>query len=191
MKQNTAQQILDAAQSIVRNRGYSAFSYADIAQQIGIRKASIHYHFPSKDYLVRELVKQYRELMERKCFGMEQQKVTPQEQLREFVNLYRDGLRDNQICLCGMLTADFAVLHPDIKVELQAFFVAIESWLAKLLQRGNEAQAWNSNQSVELEAKTIIAMLQGTQLIARAADNSIVAFESITEGFLKQKLENR
>ncbi|NEP24379.1 TetR/AcrR family transcriptional regulator, partial [Moorena sp. SIO3I6] len=98
MKQKTAQQILDVAQSMVRNRGYSAFSYADISKEIGIRKASIHYHFPSKDDLVKELVKRYQKNLARKCFEIEQQETTPQAQLREFVNLYRDGLQDNKIC---------------------------------------------------------------------------------------------
>ena len=191
MKQNTAQQILDVAQSMVRNRGYSAFSYADIAKQIGIRKASIHYHFPSKDDLVRELVKRYREVLERKCFQIEQQKTTPQEQLKAFVNLYRDGLQDNQICLCGMLTADFVVLNSEIQGELQSFFSLTESWLARLLQRGCEAKAWECDRSFELEAKAIIAMLQGAQLLARAAENSSEAFDRITEGLLKNKLAKK
>ncbi|MDJ0650185.1 MAG: TetR/AcrR family transcriptional regulator [Calothrix sp. MO_167.B12] len=190
MKQNTAQQILDTAQSMVRNRGYSAFSYADIAKQIGIRKASIHYHFPSKDNLVKELVKRYREILERKCFHIEQQEITPQEQLREFVNLYRDGLQDNQICLCGMLTADFVVLNSEIQAELRSFLAVNQSWLTRLLQRGREAGVWECGESVEFEAKTILAMLQGAQLVARVADNSIEEFDRITEGFLKNKLGN-
>ena len=188
MKQKTAQQILDVAQSMVRNRGYSAFSYADIAKEVGIRKASIHYHFPSKDDLVKELVKRYQELFSRKCQIIEQQSITPQEQLREFVNLYRDGLQNNQMCLCGMLAADFYVLNPHIQAELNNFFCVTESWLAKLLQRGNESGVWKCTQSLEWEAKSIIAMLQGTQLLARTADNSVEAFDQITEAFLKEKL---
>ena len=188
MKQKTAQQILDVAQSMVRNRGYSAFSYADIAQEVGIRKASIHYHFPSKDELVKELVKRYQEIFSRKCQIIEQQSIRPQEQLREFVNLYRDGLQNNQMCLCGMLAADFYVLNPYIQAELNNFFCVTESWLAKLLQRGNESGVWKCSQSVEWEAKSIIAMLQGTQLLARTADNSAEAFDQITEAFLKEKL---
>jgi len=191
MKQNTAQQILDVAQSMVRNRGYSAFSYADIAQQIGIRKASIHYHFPSKDDLVKELVKRYRQILEGKCLHIEQKWITPQEQLREFVNLYKDGLQDNQICLCGMLTADFVMLNSDIQQEIKAFFSVTESWLARLLHRGCEVQAWQCHQSFEMEAKTLLSMLQGAQLLARAAENSIAAFEEITGGFLRNKLGSK
>ncbi|MEL6439695.1 MAG: TetR/AcrR family transcriptional regulator [Cyanobacteria bacterium J06621_8] len=188
MKQKTAQQILLAAQSMVRQRGYSAFSYADIAQEIGIRKASIHYHFHSKDDLVKELVKQYREIMSRKCFQIEQQSITPQEQLKQFVNLYRDGLSDNQVCLCGMLTADLAVLNSEIRAELQLFFNVTESWLAQLLQRGCEAKAWQCSQSFDLTARSIIALLQGAQLLSRIADNSTATFDNITEKFLQEKL---
>ena len=188
MKQNTAQQILDVAQSMVRHRGYSAFSYADIAKEIGIRKASIHYHFPSKDDLGRELVKRYRDILSRKCSQIEQQEISPQEQLRKFVSLYRDGLPENQICLCGMLTADFVVLNPEIQAELKKFFAVTESWLSRLLARGIEAKVWKCTQSLDSEAKTIIAMLQGAQLLARVADNSTEAFDNITQGFLKDKI---
>ena len=188
MKQNTAQKILDVAQSMVRNKGYSAFSYADIAKQIGIRKASIHYHFSSKDDLVKELVKRYREILECKCLLIEQKDITPQEQLKEFVSLYRDGLQENQICLCGMLTADFVVLNSEIQAELKTFFSVIKSWLTQLLKRGSAAKAWQCTQSFESEANSIIAMLQGAQLLARTAENSAEAFDKMTEDFLQDKL---
>lgn len=191
MKQNTAQQILDVAQSMVRHRGYSAFSYADIAQQIGIRKASIHYHFPSKEDLVKSLVIRYRDTLVRKCQAIAKQESTPQEQLKQFVSLYRDGLAERQICLCGMLTADFVVLNPEIQAELQTFFVLTESWLAQLLQRGSEAKAWQCNQSFASEAKSIIAMLQGAQLLARVADDSGATFDRVTGEFLQDKLGSK
>ena len=190
MKSNTAQQILDVAQTMVRNRGYSAFSYADIAKEIGIRKASIHYHFPSKEDLVKELVIRYRDNLVRKCQVIEQQKINPQEQLKKFVSLYRDGLAEDKICLCGMLTADFVVLNPEIQEELKIFFAAAESWLTRLLQRGSAAKVWQCTQPCESEAKSIIAMLQGAQLLARAANNSAETFDKVTGDFLKDKISN-
>jgi len=190
MKQDTAQQILDAAQLMVRNRGYSAFSYADIAKEVGIRKASIHYHFPSKEDLVKELVIRYRDNLVRQCQTIEQQLITPQEQFKRFISLYRNGLEENQICLCGMLTADFVVLSPEIQEELKTFFAAAELWLTRLLQRGSEAKVWQCAQSCELEAKSIIAMLQGAQLLSRAADNSAETFDQVTGDFFKDKIES-
>lgn len=87
MESSTAKHILDVAQDMVRNRGYSAFSYADISKQVGIRKASIHYHFPSKDELVRELVKRYREGMVRACDRIAQSAISLDQQIIQFSHL--------------------------------------------------------------------------------------------------------
>lgn len=188
MEGNTAQQILDVAQDMVRNRGYSAFSYADISEQIGIRKASIHYHFPSKDELVRKLVQHYREALSRKCDRIAQSIASPQQQLMQFVNLYRDGLKQGQICLCAMLTADFAVLPQAVQEEVRAFFHQTEAWLVLLLKCGCEANVWQCYPSVEVEAKGLIALLQGAQLLARTAEDSTAAFEQIVIPILSGKL---
>ena len=45
---HTSQQILDIAQRLVQTRGFNAFSYADIANELNVSKASLHYHFTSK-----------------------------------------------------------------------------------------------------------------------------------------------
>ena len=190
MERNTAQHILDVAQDIVRNRGYSAFSYADISKQVGIRKASIHYHFPSKDELVRELVKGYREDMARACNRIAQSNARPDQRMLQFAHLYRDGLEDNQICLCAMLAADFAVLPQAIQDEIQAFFRETEAWLTTLLQQGCEAHLWACQASVEQEAKGLIAMLQGAQLLARSSAISVAAFEQVVYPLLTAKFSN-
>ena len=49
--------LLKVAENQMRSRGYSAFSYADLAAKIGIRKASIHHHFPTKERLGQALIK--------------------------------------------------------------------------------------------------------------------------------------
>ena len=187
MEKNTAQHILDVAQSIVRNRGYSAFSYADIAEQVGIRKASIHYHFPSKDELVRALVQRYREVMVRQCDRITQSTVRLDQQLIQFANLYRDSLQDGQICLCAMLAADFAVLPEPVRDEMSLFFTQTEAWLTALLQQGCDAKIWQCHPSANQEAKGLIAMMQGAQLLARSAADSSTAFEQVVYPVLLAK----
>ncbi len=185
MENKTAQRILDVAQDMVRNRGYSAFSYADISKQVGIRKASIHYHFPSKDKLVKELVKQYRQRMAMACDRISHS--APDQQIVQFANLYRDGLEEHQICLCAMLAADFEVLPQVIQDEIQAFFSETEAWLINLLQQGCEEGRWDCQPSVEQEAKGLIAMLQGAQLLARSSADSTATFEQIVYPLLAAK----
>ncbi|MDA0268923.1 MAG: helix-turn-helix domain containing protein, partial [Cyanobacteria bacterium] len=101
MASQTAQQILDVAQILVRQRGYSAFSYADISDRVGIRKASIHYHFPSKDELVRALVMRYRQTFQHQRDRIAQATPDPADQLCQFAALYRADLPTDQLCLCG------------------------------------------------------------------------------------------
>lgn len=187
MENTTAQRIMDVAQDMVRSRGYSAFSYADISKQVGIRKASIHYHFPSKDELVRELVKRYREGMARACDRITQSTVSLDQKLIQFADLYRNGLENDQICLCNMLSADFAVLPQPTQAEIQAFFQETETWLTTLLQQGCDAKLWACQPSVEQEAKGLIAMLQGAQLLARSSANSRATFEQVVYPLLVAK----
>lgn len=187
MENTTAKHILDVAQDMVRNRGYSAFSYADISERVGIRKASIHYHFPSKEELVRELVKRYREGMMKACDRITHSPLNPYQQIVQFAHLYRNGLEDGQICLCAMLAADFAVLPQTIHDEIQAFFSDTEVWLIALLQQGYEQGLWSCRPSVEQEAKGLIAMLQGAQLLARPSDDSTAAFEQVVYPLIHAK----
>ena len=187
MESSTADRILNVAQEIVRNRGYSAFSYADIAEQVGIRKASIHYHFPSKDELVKALVERYRQGTVEACDRIAQSNADPYQQLIQFANLYREGLQAHQICLCAMLAADFAVLSPPVRAEIQAFFSDTEAWLARLLQAGCDISGWHCHLSMVQEAKGLIALFQGAQLLARPAENSTATFEQIVYPLLEAK----
>lgn len=190
MENNTATQILDVAQEMVRNRGYSAFSYADISQQVGIRKASIHYHFSTKDELVKELVKRYREEMMRACDRIAKSNTRPDQQMLQFADLYRQCLENKQICLCAMLAADYEVLPQPIRDEIQAFFQETETWLTTLLQQGYDAQLWTCQPSVEQEAKGLIALLQGAQLLARSTTDSAATFEQVVYPLLAAKFSS-
>ncbi|ESA38205.1 family transcriptional regulator [Leptolyngbya sp. Heron Island J] len=180
----TAQQILNVAQDLVRCRGYSAFSYADISQQVGIRKASIHYHFPSKEALGKELVKRYHTNFQQKLKAIEQSESDPHQQLQQFVGLYRSGLSERQMCLCGMLSAEIEVLPDSIQEEVRIFLSETQAWLTDLLASGEAAGHLQPRISPETEASLLLATVQGAQLIARAATDSEMAFDAIAKPLL-------
>lgn len=181
----TAQQILNVAQDLVRCRGYSAFSYADISEQVGIRKASIHYHFPSKNVLAQELVKRYRTVFQQKLTGIERSESDPRRQLQSFVGLYRIGLSDCQICLCGMLSAEIEVLSEPVKQEIRAFLSTTQNWLEAVLTTGEATGCLQPRMSPETESALFLATLQGAQLMARTAENSEAIFDEIAQPLLE------
>ena len=61
MALGTREALIRTAEQLMRTRGYSAFSYADLSESVGIRKASIHHHFPTKEDLGKALVEEYIE----------------------------------------------------------------------------------------------------------------------------------
>ncbi|MBD2461900.1 TetR/AcrR family transcriptional regulator [Oscillatoria sp. FACHB-1407] len=184
MKADTAQQILDVAEDLVRKRGYSAFSYADISEQVGIRKASIHYHFYSKEELTKALVNRYRDTALQTLNRFEQTTSDLREQLVQFCRLYRHGLDQEQMCLCGILSAEIAILPEPVQRELGHFFVAMEAWLTKVLKRGCETGYLKLRTSPEQEAAFLMATLQGVQLMARTSDDSEATFDRIMNPLL-------
>jgi len=184
MKENTAQAILDVAQELVCTRGYSAFSYADISEKVGIRKASIHYHFPSKEDLTRELVRRYRYHFQQTLNRIGQQTTQPSEQLALFCNIYRERLNPERVCLAGMLLADFRTLPEIVQTEVAMFFSDAETWLTNVLAEGQAQGDFSSNFSAEKKASSLLATVHGAQLLARASGRCKALFDAVVEELL-------
>jgi TetR/AcrR family transcriptional regulator, transcriptional repressor for nem operon len=102
--------ILDVAEALAQTRGYNGFSYADIAVKLGVTKASLHYHFPSKAELGQALIERYRRLFGAALEAIDQQIPDPRRKLRRYVDLYISVLSNERMCLCGMLAAEYATL---------------------------------------------------------------------------------
>ena len=58
--------ILDIASELLQTRSYTAFSYQDLSDRLGITKASVHHHFPSKQELLLAIVDRFAERQQRK-----------------------------------------------------------------------------------------------------------------------------
>jgi TetR/AcrR family transcriptional repressor of nem operon len=166
---DTAQRILDVAQQLVQTRGYNAFSYADVSARVGIRNASVHYHFPNKSDLGRAVIARYRAAFRATLDRIDRGSDDPCRKLVQYVEIYRAVLRDTErICLCGMLAADFTTLPDPVRAEVRAFFADNEVWLAAGLTAGREARRMHFTGSAEAEAQVLVAGLEGAMLLARS-----------------------
>ena len=61
MSANAREDILAAAKLVAQAHGYAGLNFRDLAQQVGIKAASIYYHFPSKAALAAAVAKRYWE----------------------------------------------------------------------------------------------------------------------------------
>ena len=175
MSEKTAmrEQILDSAQRLVQTGGFHAFSYADIAAEVGIRKASIHYYFPMKTDLGREMVARYREEFRRHCRRIELLTPGADQALQRYAQIFRDMLRGGpdadggRLCLCGVLVSEWHALSGGMQEEVAGFFRENEAWLAGVMDAGRADGCLHFEGAASLQAQAFLSGLEGAMQTAR------------------------
>ena len=168
MSTDTAQRILDIAERLVQTRGFNGFSYADIAGTLHVTKASLHYHFPAKADLGRSLIERYERTFFAALERIDAQVRDAPAKLERYAGLYEAVLRDNRMCLCGMLAAEYATLPKAMRDDMRHFFDVNERWLATVLQAGKKEKRLRFSGAAEEAARALIGSLEGAMMIARS-----------------------
>ena len=163
-----ARAILDAAERLVQTRGYNGFSYADVAAQIGVTKASLHYHFPSKAVLGRALIERYHAGFAESLDAINRETDEPCRKLERYAALYDIVLRNDRMCLCGMLAAEYATLPEPMQTQLHLFFDANERWLTTVLEEGCKTGRFAFKERASERARVLLGALEGAMLMARS-----------------------
>jgi TetR/AcrR family transcriptional regulator, transcriptional repressor for nem operon len=162
-----ARAILDAAEGLAQTRGYNGFSYADVAAQLGVTKASLHYHFPSKADLGRALIERYHVAFAESLDTLNRETDKPCRKLERYVALYDAVLQNDRMCLCGMLAAEYATLPQPMQAQLLLFFDANERWLTTVLEEGCRVGRFAFKERANERARVLLGALEGAMLIAR------------------------
>jgi TetR/AcrR family transcriptional repressor of nem operon len=176
----TDQRILDLAERLVQTRGYNGFSYADIAASLGVTKASLHYHFPAKAALGRQLIGRYERNFVTALEAIDAKVKSPREKLRRYAGIYAEVLAEGRMCLCGMLAAEYVTLPKAMQQELRHFFAENERWLAALLEQGRRTGELEFAGSAREAASLLVSSLEGAMLLARSHGN-VKHFRALAE----------
>ena len=165
---DTPQRILDIAERLVQTRGFNGFSYADIAEAMSVTKASLHYHFRAKADLGKSLIQRYEKNFLAALAGIDAATRDPIEKLRRYAAIYGDVLKDDRMCLCGMLAAEYGTLPEPMRAEMRHFFDANERWLAAVLAQGKKEKSLKFSGSAVEAARALVGSLEGAMMIARS-----------------------
>ena len=163
----TAERILDVAERLVQLRGFNGFSYADVAAELGVTKASLHYHFPGKAELGEALINRYAGRFGDALKRIDLDGGDVHAKLEAYAALYASVLREQRMCLCGMLAADYATLPPAMRDAVVRFFDDNEAWLERILEQGQAEGAVRYPGRARDQAQLIIGALEGAMLVAR------------------------
>jgi TetR/AcrR family transcriptional regulator, transcriptional repressor for nem operon len=164
---DTASKVLDVAERLVQGRGFNGFSYADAASELGITKAALHYHFAGKAELGEALITRYAERFARALDAIDARTDDAMDKLRAYAALYGDVLRNERMCLCGMLAAEYQTLPAPMQGAVVRFFDDNEAWLAGVLEDGRRAGSVRSDGDARDAARMIVGALEGAMLVSR------------------------
>ncbi|GHA68149.1 TetR family transcriptional regulator [Formosimonas limnophila] len=160
--------LLSTARVLAQTRGFNAFSYRDLAEIVGIKTASIHYHFPNKDDLGVALIHQYTESMMVALHDIDSQPIGYLAQFNQFVQIFEQTSESSeQWCLAGMFASDVQTLSEAMRQAVTAFFIQVEQWLNALLERAVAANAFRPLVPISQLAPMILASLEGALLTTR------------------------
>jgi len=179
----TSDRILDTAEELVQTRGLNAMSYADISERVGITKASLHYHFPSKADLVRALVERYSTRFFAVLAELEASGADPAELVRGYADIYAGVLARGRMCLCGMLASDYATLPTEAQDDVAAFFARNEQWLEGVIREGIASGRLTDTASPLDAARALLAGLEGAMLVSRPFEGT-ARFDAIAAALL-------
>lgn len=165
---DTRERILDEAEQLMGARGYSGFSYQDIARPLGIRNAAIHYHFPNKADLGVAVIQRYRDMLAAAWKDFRAGRTSPRQQFDGYLHIFtHEAVRNQTLCPMGVLTADYFNL-PDSMLEAGTTLKReVLEWLAEILASGRDSGDFRFEGNPEDEALMVMATLQGARQMAR------------------------
>ncbi|MCR9196645.1 MAG: TetR/AcrR family transcriptional regulator [Hyphomonas sp.] len=180
---DTRTALLDSAERAARQRGFDAFSYADLARDVGIRKASIHHHFPKKADLALDLLERYAAAFMDTLAQMEATDISAADKLSAYLDLYRDAVDGGtQVCLCVAFSAGRANLPDPVLQRLNQFHEDSVEWLTRVLTEAGRDGSMSGLNDPAAEAHATLALMEGAQLLSRAA-GEITPFDTATASF--------
>ena len=179
MSISSREAILAAARRTAQAHGYGGLNFRELADEVGIKAASIYHHFPSKADLGAAVAKRYWEDSAAVLEALWTESSDPLRRLRQYPDTFRKSLENgNRICLCSFMSAEYDDLPEPVKKEVLAFADVNVAWLTRALSAATEMNVDES----ERRARAIFAAVAGAQLAARSRSD-ISVFDALIDSY--------
>jgi TetR/AcrR family transcriptional repressor of nem operon len=175
--------LLDAAFSIIRQKGYAATSVDDLCAKAGVTKGAFFHHFPSKDSLAVAAVNQWSEVNAAFFSAAPYHQFDdPLDRVLGYLDFRRAMLRGDVAeftCLAGTMVQEAYGTHPGIRhacdASIGSHAAQVESDIAGAMKRYRIRAPWTA-ESLALHTQ---AVLQGAFILAKARGNAALVEASI------------
>ena len=173
---DTKTKILDLAESLTQTNGFNGFSYLDLAEEIGIKSASVHYHFKCKDDLAVALVERIHETHALAFQNLNAKLQSPKKRLEAVVDVFQGYIEKGRFCLCGMMAVELRSVSPRVRKLLDAYFADFEVWITEQFNVMEHKDA-------KTQSLRFLSALEGSLLLARLRDDPKIVRDAM-KGFL-------
>ncbi|KAB0533938.1 MULTISPECIES: TetR/AcrR family transcriptional regulator [Pseudomonas] len=164
MSANAREAIMAAAKTAAQRHGYNGINFRSIGEAVGIKNASIYYHFASKAELGAAVAQRYWRDTASVLKGIRESNPDPVRCLEIYPSIFRASLEDgNRLCLSSFMAAEYEDLPEEVMHEVKAFADINVTWLTQMLVDAGQG----STESCERRARAIYTAVAGAQLIAR------------------------
>lgn len=177
-----AEEIIKRTNELLAKGGYDSFSYADIAELVQVRKASIHHHFPTKADLVKVTVARHCESIRQGLRSMDESIPDPFARLETYCRWWASCIQASAppICICALLAAELPSIPTEVAILVQEHFQELSSWIAAVIEQGRSTGQIRSTVESASEGLAFMASIHGAMLAARALGDPYV-FSQICE----------
>jgi TetR/AcrR family transcriptional repressor of nem operon len=178
---STRDTIIKLGDELIRDKGYNAFSFYDIAKNLGIRNASIHYYFPTKEDLVISIIRHQQQLLDELMLSVNNK--SPLRKLNAYFSIYDTACAQNRVCLVGSLATDLHTVDLPVRAELKILVDNIIHWVSSILVEGRKDGSFYFEESGRTKALMIVTnMLAAVQLARITGEKD---FQQIKSTILK------
>ncbi|NOH72817.1 TetR/AcrR family transcriptional regulator [Vibrio pectenicida] len=178
----TATKIADIAESYIQSRGFNGFSFRDIQNELGIKTASIHYHFKTKQDLAKVVFERYLERYRTQLNIINQQHNGAEDKLRALAAVFVNVRDSNKLCLCGMYASDISSLAEEVTLPLNHFVEMNETWITRVVEQGVTDGDFIDSLDAKAYARLFFTSMEGSMLLSQFQTSAYI--QSVEQGLL-------
>lgn len=161
----TKQRALQVGEKLLQAHGYNGFSFQDVADELGIRKASLYDHFPNKEDLGNRIINNYR--AEMLLWFTKQEGKFPRDQAQALFHLFYEFAKEKRFCPVTALAGNLYELPESLKLNCLQYAKEQYEWLSKIILLGQFEGHFRNDQSASHLALSVTSAAFGGQIVAR------------------------
>jgi len=169
---DTKTALLDCAQDLIQRVGVNAMSYKHLSDEVGIRKASIHYHFPKKEDLIVALLNRCRGVYDEMYNAIVESDNSAKDKLYMIAKIFEQSLRDGKVCVVGMLSVEFESLGDDARMATETSIKSSSKIYEKIFVQSVEEGVFSPTADTYDAAYGFFSFLLGTQILSRCMNDA-------------------